>query len=410
MGVMIGLLLRKPCAAFARKRFVRPGGLARGRRGGIALLAAACALAAAATAQAGPREQARRMHDRLAGVPPSAATLDDMAADIAGGNPLDAALTAVEAPGFYNVTLKNFAAPWTNRDQSVFVPLNDYTATVIGMVRDDVPFNTVLSADILYVGSGVNPPYSTSSNAHYEAIEDQGLDLKTTLAQTTQSSLTGLPGTATAGVMTTRAAAEAFFTAGTNRAMFRFTVLNHLCKDLEEIKDTTLPVDRIRQDVSRSPGGDSRIFMNNCAGCHTGMEPLTQAFAYYNFDVAAGRMVYTPGVVQPKYLQNPDNFRPGYVTPDDGWDNYWRHGQNRLLGWSSALPGSGNGAQSLGQELGASDAFARCQVQKVFRNVCLRDPVDGADRTQVDTMVTSFKSGYRLKRVFAEAAVYCRGD
>ncbi len=350
------------------------------------------------------------MHDRLAGVPPSAATLDDMAADIAGGNALDAALTAVDAPSFYNVTLKNFAAPWTNRDQSVFVPLNDYTATVIGMVRDDVPFNTVLSADILYVGSGVNPPYSTSSNAHYEAIEDQGLDLKTTLVQTTQSSLTGLPGTAAAGVMTTRAAAEAFFTAGTNRAMFRFTVLNHLCKDLEEIKDTTLPVDRIRQDVSRSPGGDSRIFMNNCAGCHTGMEPLTQAFAYYNFDVAAGRMVYTPGVVQAKFLINPDNFRPGYVTPDDGWDNYWRHGQNRLLGWSSALPGSGNGAQSLGQELGASDAFARCQVQKVFRNVCLRDPVDGADRTQVDTMVTSFKSGYRLKRVFAEAAVYCRGD
>ena len=41
---------------------------------------------------------------------------------------------------FYNVTLKNFAAPWTNRDQSVFVPLNDYIATVIGMIRDDRAF------------------------------------------------------------------------------------------------------------------------------------------------------------------------------------------------------------------------------------------------------------------------------
>ncbi len=74
---------------------------------------------------------------------------------------------------FYNVTLKNFATPWTNRDQSVFVPLNDYTATVIGMVRDDVPFNTVLSATSCYVGrSGLGlPPFSPSSNDHYEALE-----------------------------------------------------------------------------------------------------------------------------------------------------------------------------------------------------------------------------------------------
>ena len=43
-----------------------------------------------------------------------------------------------QAPSFYNVTLKNMAVPWTNRDQSVFVPLNDYVATFIGMVRDDV--------------------------------------------------------------------------------------------------------------------------------------------------------------------------------------------------------------------------------------------------------------------------------
>jgi hypothetical protein len=193
--------------------------------------------------------------------------------------------------------------------------------------------------------------------------------------------------------------------------MFRFTVLNHLCKELEEIKDTTLPVDRIRQDVSRSPGGDSRIFMNNCVGCHSGMDPMAQAFAYYNFDATAGRVFYTAGQVQPKNLINPDNFKPGYVTPDDHWDNYWRHGQNRLLGWSGTLPGSGAGAQSLGAELGNSDTFARCQVEKTFRNVCLRDPVDGTDRAQVDAMVTSFRgNGYKLKRVFAEAAVYCKGS
>ena len=58
-----------------------------------------------------------------------------------------------------------------------------------------------------------------------------------------------------------------------------------------------------------------------------------------------------------------------------------------------------------------STAFARCQVEKVFRNVCLRSPVDGTDRTQIDSMVSSFRSGgYRLKQVFAESAAYCMGD
>ncbi len=409
---MNGGQLGKPCGAFPQScLYYGQPQPERGRASRVLLFTALMAIATLATA--GSREQAKRMHDRLAGVPPAAATLDAMAIDIAGGNALDAAFTAMDSPSFYNVTLKNFVAPWTNRDQTVFVPLNDYTATVIGMVRDDVAFNTLLSANLVYVGApgfGL-PAYSMASNAHYHAMEDQGLDLQANLVSTPQTSVTDLPVTAVAGVMTTRAAAEAFFVAGTNRAMFRFTVLNHLCKDLEEIKDTTLAVDRIRQDVSRSPGGDSRIFMNNCVGCHSGMDPMAQAFAYYNFDAAAGRIFYTAGQVQPKYLINPGNFKPGYVTPHDHWDNYWRHGQNRLLGWSGSLPGSGDGARALGDELGNSDAFARCQVQKVFRNVCLRDAVDGTDRAQIDSMVTSLKgNGYRLKRVFAEAADYCKGD
>jgi hypothetical protein len=90
---------------------------------------------------------------------------------------------------------------------------------------------------------------------------------------------------ATAGVMTTRAAARAFFIDGTNRAMFRFTMLNHFCNDMEQVLDTTRSPDRIRQDVSRSPGGDSRVFLNNCVGCHSGMDPLAQAFAYYDYRV-----------------------------------------------------------------------------------------------------------------------------
>ena len=366
-------------------------------------------------ALAGPREQAKRIHDRLTGVPPTQDVLDDMEAEIRSRNPLGAALIAIDgpdnpsAPNFYNVTLKNFVTPWTNREQSVFAPLNDYTATVIGMVRDEVPFNQVLSADILYVGNGPGVrPYSPASNVHYVDLETLGIDLSNpaNLSRVSQSAVTGIPSAATAGVVTSRAASEAFFIAGTNRAMFRFTFMNHLCNDLEQVKDTTRTADRIRQDVSRSPGGDSRIFLNSCVGCHAGMDPMAQAYAHYDYDETLGRLVYTPGQVQPKYLINADNFKYGYVTPDDAWDNYWRSGPNAILGWNSGLPGRGNGAKSLGEELAASDAFATCQVSKAFRNVCLRDPT----QTQLDSLTAVFKAGYVLKHVFAEAAVQCMGD
>jgi hypothetical protein len=376
----------------------------------------AVALLVAATlgtaAFAGPAEQATRIHNRIAGVPPSPTVLTQMTADIQANNAAAAAALATANPNFYNVTLKNFVTPWTNRDQTVFAPLNDYTATVIGMVRDDVDFSTALSADLVYTSSASGlPAPSASDNNHYATAETNGVDLFATLKANTQSSVYGLPAAATAGLMTTRGGASAFFVAGTNRAMFRFTMMNHLCHDMEQVQDTTRPSDRIRQDVARSPGGDSRIFLNNCVGCHSGMDPMAQAFAYYNFDATAGSLQYTANTVQPKYLINSDNFKQGFVTPNDAWENRWRAGPNSLLGFSTTLPGSGNGAKSLGQELAASDAFAECQVTKVFQAVCFRAPGNAADRAAVATIKATFKSdGYKLKQVFADTAVYCMGQ
>ncbi len=380
-------------------------------------------------ALADSRDQAKRIHDRIAGVPPDSATLTAMADAIDANNALDAALIATEAPEFYNVTLKNLAAPWSNEFQNIFVPLNDYIATIIGIVRDERDFREILSGDVLYVGSGAGiPAYSNSNNAHYEALEAQGVNLKDNLQFTPQSSLNGLPSSATAGVMTSRAAAKAFFIDGTNRAMFRFTLLNHLCEDLEQVKDITRVPDRIRQDVSRSPGGDSRIFLNSCIGCHSGMDPLAQAFAYYDYiyDVGSdpdglnGFIDYNDaGEINPetgtrvvsKYFNNALNFEHGFATTDESWTNYWREGQNALLGWDPALPGSGVGAKTMGTELAHTEKFAQCQVEKVFANVCLRPVQDSADRSQIDSMVSSFQSsGYNLKQVFAESAVYCMGN
>ena len=388
-----------------------------------AALAAVLLTVLSMPAVAGPREQAKRIHERIAGVPPTDTVLIQMQNAISGSDPACAqyavtgarcaAYIAMENSSFYNVTLKNFAAPWTNRDRSVFVPLNDYVATVVGMTRDDVDFRTVLSADIQYVGRAgtVASGPAANNNDHYAQLEAGNHDLKAVLEQTTQSNINNLPPNATAGVITSRAAAEAFFIAGTNRAMFRFTMVNHFCADMEQLHDPRLPPDRIRQDVSRSPGGDSRLFLNNCVGCHTGMDPMAQAFAYYNYDDATGALQYTPGAIQSKYFNNDLNFPQGFRTPNDSWTNYWRTGQNRYLGFSQALPGSGQGAKSLGEELANSRQFASCQVKKVFQAVCLREPETTVDHSTVEGITDDFQAtGYRMKQVFADTASYCAGQ
>ncbi len=442
-------------------------------------------LLAAGNAFADNRTKAKRIHDRLTGTAPSTAVLNKMvdlidgtttvaASDYpnavanatlgASAGEIAAAYVAMENKNFYNATLVNLITPWTNEARAVFPEdmddegiLNDYTTTVIGVVRDDDDFRKILFDDVLYIGNTSRPElstgYSYSSNAHFQQLQDSGLNLgfvqnpnptvvgpdsvdpaNDVLLKVSQAANTGgvLNNTQTAGVMTTRAGAKAFFVDGTNRAMFRFTVLNHLCNDMEQLKDATLPADRIRQDVSRSPGGDSRIYMNECIGCHTTMDPMTQAFAYYEYNKSTTTLEFTDGVVQAKNLINADNFKPGYITTDDSWINYWRQGKNSVVGdnvtpntsipnWNATpltvVDGEGSGAKSMGQELAYSEMFARCQVEKVFQAVCLRKPGNSTDHTAVNSILSNFKSsymvnsgpGYELKQVFAETAAYCKG-
>jgi len=406
----------------------------------------AISIISSASAVAGNREQAKRMHDRLTGTIATNAMLDNMVALMDNTAPgyVAAAREAIKNnPAFYNVTLKNFAAPWTNEDQTVFVPLNDYTATVIGLIRDSDTetkaaasalhdFHEVLYGDVVYTGGGaVATAFSASNNTHYEELERT--DLKATLIENAQSSLTSLPAAATAGVITSRAASEAFFSAGTNRAMFRFTLMNHFCTDMEPLQDISRVPDKVRRDVSRSPGGDSRIFMNSCVGCHAGMDGMLLAYAYYDFNIATGVLDYktntalisnpdgadfpNPNNVVVKFNHNETNFKYGYVARDDGWINYWRNGQNSLLGWynNTVLDAdghsSGNGAKSLGMEMARTNAFDSCQVKKAFKAVCLRDSDSfAADRSEVNRIAGLFKADGNMINVFAEVAAYCKGQ
>ena len=90
-----------------------------------------------AASLAGPKEIAWKMHNRIAGVPPQPDTLHKMADLISAGQAESAARIAMAHPDFINTVLKNWIKPWSNRDLSPRVEMNDYVATIMGVIRDD---------------------------------------------------------------------------------------------------------------------------------------------------------------------------------------------------------------------------------------------------------------------------------
>lgn len=358
---------------------------------------------------AGPREQAHRIFRRITGVPPKRDVLIQMQLQIQSGDTMGAVQTAMEHPKFYNLVLKNWVKPWSNVDLSPRVPFNDYVATVLGLIRDDVPFDRVLYEDILYIASdqtpGDIPGYSPDNNDHYAALERLDINLKQYLVRVPQSENNNISDTA--GVITTRASGEAFFSAGTNRRVTRFSFINFMCRDFEQLHDPTIPDFRVRRDVDRKPGGDSLTYKNKCAGCHAGQDSLGGAWAY--FDYVDGQLLHSPGQVVSKMNHNEIDPSLGYITTDDSWMNLWASGQNANLGWKGST--SGNGAKSFGRMIAASDAFATCMANKAYKLLCLKDP-QGSEENFVNQMAEEFKLGgsYNMKNLLAKTMVHCRGN
>lgn len=364
------------------------------------------AVLGASSTYAGPREQAYRLHNRLTGVPPAAATLSQMEALISSGNSQAAAEIAMQNPRFYDVTIKNWVKDWTNEEQTNRVPLNDYVATVIGLIRDEVPFDQVLYGDHLYVSTDNGAPaYDVSNNDHYAYLENNRVSLAQTLQRAVQSQVTGIPDTA--GVITTRASGMAFFEAGTNRAMTRFTFMNFLCKDFEALHDITVPDIYVRRDVDRAPGGDSRQFKNKCVGCHAGQDALGGAWAYFDWD--GSKVTYSANQVVPKVNANV-LFSDGHQVTDDSWLNLWAQGQNAVLGWRGTP--SGTGARSLGRYLASSQQFSRCMAEKVFKLVCVKDPSSATEVAAIDAYAAEFEENgeYNMKDLISKTSTLCMGE
>jgi hypothetical protein len=422
------------------------------------------------TAYSGPRDQAYRLYNRIAGVPPTPEQLDILEGLVSQGNIKEASMMAMDHDLFYNETLKKMFAPWSNEPMAVTysrpngtpgVILNDYTATLIGMVRDNKPFNEVLSHDYLYVGEGTGvpadlPPYAPENNDHYIQLEARRVNLKDALVERKQTELIpaiagrqeelGPDGTpmVPAGIMTSRAFSEAYYNAGTNRAPFRFLLMTYLCEDVQTYHDTTIVTDKIRRDVERNA-----LFVTKCQGCHAGMDGLTGAFAYMDWDDEAQKMIYskpTAGLtlaelqdetgdykcsnaelgnnpdaarfaefcVRPKYRSNATEFPDGSTTVNDSWINYWNQGQNAAkIGWPGpvGVAHQGSGPRSFGELMGNTNQFATCMAKRSFRQVCFRDPTGQSELAQVNALANNFKANsYNMKNLIADAMSLCLGE
>lgn len=371
----------------------------------LTTLALLTSLSTSAYSQAASsRDLAYKIHNRIAGIPPSAEVLDQMAALLDAGNGKAAIDIPLATEAFLAITVKSMALSWTNVDEKIDVPLNDFSATVIGMIRDNLPFDQILYADMIYTaqdGMANVPAYSGANNEHYAAFDEQGGSYLNQLVRKPQTGTTGLP--VAAGALTTRGWGEAYYQAGTNRRSTQFTLKTFLCKEMEQLTDNTRPDLYVRRDVDRLPGGDATEYKSKCSGCHSGMDPLTKAFAF--FDFVDGAIVYTPGQTPDKVNRNGETFPGGYVTADDEWVNMWIQGQNSSFGWNGEP--KGNGPQSFGAYISRTDEFARCMAKKVYHQSCITELEDEAT---INRLADAFKAdGYKIKSLFSQAIQTCEG-
>tara|TARA_Y100000768_G_scaffold389012_1_gene390233 strand:+ start:10785 stop:11966 length:1182 start_codon:yes stop_codon:yes gene_type:complete len=388
-------------------------------------------------AHAEKRDQAKQLYSSLTGGTANKAIADKYEAMIANGKVELAAKEIIESnEGFYNVTLKNFFTPMTNEDGSQFTSLNDMSALLIGATRDEIDFFRVFWDNIMYQFDGTLtgrnrdryyledldvtvPKYNRTKNDMYVAAEEGLVPLgnRKYFIQTQQNTYTTLDGAAIAGMFSTRGFAAAYYPAGTNRAAFAYFAKNFLCKEMEELSDTSVPDFRVRRDVDRAPGGSADTYKTYCVGCHAGQDALGGAFAYY--DYVDGRMVYAAhdvvvdgnaeivGPVAPK-INNINTFADGKITTSDSWINLWTDGQNESIGWGPQ--NAGNGAKDLGKMLAETKQVRTCLSQQVFETVCHRSPTSELDKNIVNSIAQQFDRDRNMKNVFINAAIACMGE
>lgn len=404
------------------------------------------------------RTKAAIIYQRLTGtkIPLDAPILTQMETKIAAKDLIGAAELATSEPGFLNNTVKQMASRMSTRDESYTAGLNDFVATLIGIVRDDKPAKDMLTGNYIYVPTAAvqalpifkpraDTNYTTEtpelternmlrSNNVYSTTEDARADLSTGLEIRNGQPILITPlreenGTITrnsvirnnvdtAGLLTTRSFTTSHAIDGTNRRMVQFAFRQFLCIDILQWADASAPDARVGRDVERAPGGDPNYFLKTCKACHSVMDGFRDAFSsidvqngdfflkQYLFDDQADRQVVVNGSkVASKYARGSGAFPAGHITTNNTWENFANQGTNaQFFGWRGQNTSSGVGVNSFGHLLANSEAFSRCMVQRVYRAVCRRD-VAAQESSFLAVQSKKFEADYNMKNLFQRVAV-----
>lgn len=384
---------------------------------------------------------AKILLERIAGVkvPGDDPILKEVSALLAKGDKVAATEKAMSHPGFLNVTVKQMGLKMSTREESTGVAFNDFAASVVGIVRDQMDARLLLRGNFYYVGnvsklpSGVTVRSDLSadivrSNNHYVDLDRPTIDLGVVLQRVdgqkifsvSKNSVVDNPDPA--GVLTSRSFMSSHVVAGTNRRAVEYTFREFMCTPIEEWADASSTAERIGRDIDRNPGNNPAKFANSCKACHSQMDSFRGAFAYWHFknsdlmnSVQESSNLADLGFdaaskVVIKMNHNNQVFPAGYVTKDNSWKNN-ATGANNLarFGWrgSESFYGSGKGVAGLGAAVSDSRRFSECMVKRVYDAVCRGQSLSLVNKLYfVSEIADKFESNkYNMKKLFSDVVL-----
>lgn len=376
---------------------------------------------------------AQFLHLRLAGVraSPTDDTIKQMVAALRRGEKAKAATLATNSTNFIEITVRDFATKMSTREGITISPLNDFIATVMGTARDNKPATQLLNGNEIYAFSATLSSSDISAkilrtNLHYTENDMLTKPIASSLVAIPQSvPATPADGTGrmvhpdAAGLLTTRNYMETHAFQGTNRRLIEYAFKVFLCAPIDTWASTTNPDSHVGRDIGREPVEE---YNNKCKGCHTGMDALRPATAYYDFTqvnvtTKEGYVEYkrthatnadhsadsgsSSTFVPPKFRRGNAIFPGGYIVKSDSWVNY---ADQNLFGWANGSS-SGSGMKDFGAMLANSEGFPKCMAKRVFKTVCGED-IEASNTGLVEKLANQFKkSNYNLRSLFVNSAL-----
>ncbi len=304
----------------------------------------------------------------------------------------DQALTfLVNTNSFYFNIVSEFSKQLISSDNKFREENNDAMSLIYYIIKNENNFKEVLTADYYYLPS----VFFNRNLNNWDSSDFQGSDSLTNRTYVKRNpQRTNNPDLA-AGVLTTNKWASIYYSAGTNRRAVKGLFNSFLCTPIEIWRDSGLSPHRIRQDVDRLPGGNPRVFKNECIKCHAPMDALAGAFAELNFEDDS--FTRKKNEIDPKYHLNSNVYPDGYRTHDNSWENLIRFNHNEKFGFKA--PFKGKGLNSLAKSIADSDGFRNCMSQRVYKRVCLKD-IDLFGDINNELAKKLKKDNYNLKHHF----------